>query len=113
MSKHQEGPSYAHVVPVRTLLGVFGALMFLTVLTYAVTYVDLGALNIWVALGIALVKGTLVALVFMHLLWDRKFYIIVLVSALLCVMIFIGIALLDSGQYQADLIPNFAPAITP
>jgi hypothetical protein len=38
---------------------------------------------------------------------------VVLVSALLCVMIFIGIALLDSGQYQADLIPGFALAITP
>ncbi len=113
MNKHHEGPAYAHVVSVRTLLGVFGALMFLTILTYAVTYVDLGALNIWVAMGIAVVKGTLVALVFMHLLWDKKFYAVVLMSALVCVMIFIGIALLDSGQYQADLIPGYAPSIIP
>jgi cytochrome c oxidase subunit IV len=113
MSKHTEGAAYAHVVSVRTLLGVFAALMFLTVLTYAVTYVDLGALNIWVAMGIAVVKGTLVVLVFMHLFWDKKFYAVVLVSALICVMIFIGIALIDSGQYQAALIPGYAPSITP
>lgn len=111
--QHPEGPTYAHVVSVRILALVFVALVLLTLLTVGAAYVNLGPLNIWVALGIAVVKGSLVVLVFMHLFWDKKFHALVLISALLFVMIFIGIAMLDSSQYQSNLIPGYAPAIHP
>jgi cytochrome c oxidase subunit 4 len=55
-----------HIVPVKVYYGVFGALMFFTWLTYSVAYVDLGGLNLIVALTIAIVKATLVILFFMH-----------------------------------------------
>ena len=42
-------------------LRVLGALAVLTVVTVAVTWVDLGAMNLIVALAIAVVKATLVA----------------------------------------------------
>ena len=45
---------------------VFGALMVLTALTVAVAYVDLGRWNDFVALSIAITKGVLVVLIFMH-----------------------------------------------
>jgi cytochrome c oxidase subunit IV len=45
---------------------VYGVLIALTAFTTAMAYVDLGAFNIYVALTIALVKGTLVVLFFMH-----------------------------------------------
>lgn len=48
-------------------VAVWGALIVLTGLTVAVSYVDLGLLNVAVALLIASVKASLVALFFMHL----------------------------------------------
>ena len=94
--------SLAHPVPLRTLLGVWGLLMFLTFATVAVTYVDLGDYNIWLALGIAVVKGSLVGLFFMHLRYDGSFNSMVFVTALLFVMLFIGLTLLDTNAYQLD-----------
>lgn len=46
---------------------VWGGLILLTVLTVAVSYANLGVMNIVVALLIASVKASLVALYFMHL----------------------------------------------
>jgi cytochrome c oxidase subunit 4 len=100
-----------HAVPLRVLVGTWAALVLLTWLTVAVTKVDLGELNIVIALGIAVVKSTLVALYFMHLRWDRPFNAIVFVSALLFVFLFITLALIDSQQYLPDRIPGYAPAI--
>ncbi|MCR4308944.1 MAG: cytochrome C oxidase subunit IV family protein [Deltaproteobacteria bacterium] len=51
----------------RTTLAVFAALLLLTVVTVLVSYVDLGPGNVVVALLIASVKASLVALFFMHL----------------------------------------------
>ena len=46
---------------------VWIALMIGTWLTVSATYVDLGALNIWIGLAIATGKAVLVALYYMHL----------------------------------------------
>ncbi len=94
-----------HITPVSLLVGIFAALIFLTVLTVAVTYVDLGSANIWIALGVAVAKGALVALYFMHLRYDSPFNGLILVSAFLFLAIFIGISLMDTGEYQPELGP--------
>lgn len=100
-----------HAVPLRLLAGVFAMLLVLTVLTVAVTRVNLGAMNVWVALAIAGVKGALVAEIFMHLHWDRPFHRFLLLSAIGFVVLFIGIALMDSHAYDPDLIQGYAPQI--
>lgn len=105
-------PEVGHVVPLPVLAGVLGALLFLTVVTVAATWVDLGNLNIWIALVIATVKAAFVVLYFMHLRYDRPFNGIILVTSLALVMLFIGIALTDTREYQPELIPGYAPAIT-
>ena len=61
-----------HVLPLRTYLSVFGALMGLTALTTWIAYQDLGALNTTVALLIAGVKMFAVLLWFMHLKYSSK-----------------------------------------
>ncbi len=99
-------PSVGHVVAPKILLTVFGALLMLTLLTVGVTYVDLGALNIWLALGIAVLKASLVALYFMHLRWDSPFHGMVLIVALFFVMLFLGISMLDTQQNLSRLEPN-------
>jgi len=93
------------------LVGVFASLLVLTVVTVAVTYVDLGSLNLLVAMGVAVVKGSLVVLFFMHLAWDRPFNAVVFITALLFVTLFITFILLDTKQYQPDIIPGQAPAL--
>ncbi|HPF36345.1 MAG TPA: cytochrome C oxidase subunit IV family protein [Candidatus Krumholzibacteria bacterium] len=113
MSNHgnDKHPSFGHVAPLWVLFATFGALIVLTLLTYAAAMVNLGPLNVPVAIGIALVKATLVALFFMHLFWDNKFNAFVLVCGLIFVALFIGIALLDTTQYKPDMIPDYAPLI--
>jgi cytochrome c oxidase subunit 4 len=102
---HVPGALHVHAVPPWLLLSVFGALLVLTVLTVAITWVPLGNLAIWAALLIAVVKATLVALYFMHLRWDAPFNSIILACALLFVAIFIGATITDSREYKANLTP--------
>lgn len=64
---HRDRDSHHHIVPVTTYLLVFAALMVLTVLTVLAATVNLGGvLNEIVALGIAVLKASLVILFFMH-----------------------------------------------
>ena len=80
----------------RTYILVFVALSALTVITVAVSYLDLkiGA-AVLVALLIAGVKGSLVAGFFMHLISERKLIYYVL---LLTVVFFIVLILLPMGS---------------
>ncbi len=110
--KTTEGhPRVGHVVPVKVLAAVWGTLLALTVLTVAVADVDLGRLNLEIALAIAIVKASLVLLFFMHMKYDRPMNAIVFIAALLFFMLFVSLALLDSHAYAPDLIPGYAPAL--
>lgn len=104
-----EGPRLAHVTPVKILAGVWAGLMVLTILTVAATRVDLGGANLWIALAIATVKAGLVALYFMHLRYDKPFNSVVFLAALLFVALFVAIALVDTKEYQPEMIPDYAP----
>jgi cytochrome c oxidase subunit 4 len=100
-SHHDE---IAHVTPVRLLIGVWGALMVLTIITVAVTSVDFGArVNLVVAMGIATVKAGLVVTYFMHLRWDRPFNTLVFLGSLLFVSLFISMTLFDKSEYEPDI----------
>jgi cytochrome c oxidase subunit 4 len=56
----------------RVYCWVYGALLALTLLTIGVAYLDLGPLNVVVALGIAIGKTLLVMLFFMHLRYSSR-----------------------------------------
>jgi len=60
------------VVPKRTYFWVAALLFVLLVLTIAMAYVDLGSLNIVVAMTIAIAKAVLVVLFFMHLRYSSR-----------------------------------------
>jgi cytochrome c oxidase subunit 4 len=109
MSEHTDHG--VHVSSVRLLLVVLIALMIGTWLTVTATYFDLGSLNIWIGLAIATAKAALVALYYMHLRWDRPFNGFIFLTAFLFLGIFVGIALMDTAQYQDTLIPGFATAV--
>ena len=74
---------------VRIYITVFVALMVLTIVTVAVSYVDLPLpIAVTVALLVATIKGSLVACYFMHLISEKKLIYAVLV---LTVVFFIAL----------------------
>ncbi|MEX0742273.1 MAG: cytochrome C oxidase subunit IV family protein [Phycisphaeraceae bacterium] len=103
--EHHHGRYHPHVVPLPMLAGVFAALLALTVITVAVTLVDLGGLNLPVALLIAAVKASLVALYFMHLRWDSPFNAVALIAAFLFLALFLWFAIVDTDQYAPQMMP--------
>ena len=75
---------------VRVYITVFVALMALTLITVAVSYLDLATpMAIAVAVFIAVIKGSLVAGYFMHLISEKK-----MIYAVLALTAFFFIALL-------------------
>jgi len=69
-SAHSEGHHGHFVVPAAAYVAVFVALLILTVVTVAVAQVDLGPANMPVAMLVATMKASLVALIFMQLKYD-------------------------------------------
>lgn len=86
---------HAHIVPYKTFLIIWLALLILTGITIAVAQYNLGALNIWVALGIATLKAGLVVAVFMHMQYESYLFKLSLLSALTILAIFIGFTFFD------------------
>jgi cytochrome c oxidase subunit 4 len=79
-----------HVDSVKTYALVFAALIFLTVATTAVAFVDLGPFSVVAALAIAACKMLLVALYFMHVRHSTRLTRLVVLGGLL----WLGILLL-------------------
>ena len=84
MSDHAADMTSDHAVDidrhVRIYITVFVALMALTLVTVAVSYLDLSTpMAISLALFIATIKGTLVACYFMHLISEKRLIYAVLV----------------------------------
>jgi len=103
--------SIGHVVPLKVLAAVFVTLLALTALTVAAAGVNLGNLNLYVALTIAGVKASLVVLYFMHLRYDRPFLLVVFIGCLGFVVLFISLVLTDAAAYRPSLTPGEAPAM--
>ena len=100
-----------HVVPIRVLAKTAVMLLLLTVLTVWAASRDFGNVNIWIALSIAALKGSLVVLFFMHLRYDRPFNGVLFVAALGFVALFISFALTDTSEYAPDMLKGNAPLV--
>lgn len=98
------GDHLGHTAPMSLLIGVLVALGMLTVLTVAVTALDLGSQgNFVVAMVIATVKAVLVMGYFMHMFWDAKFNVVAFTSSFLFVLLFLAMTLLDRSEYQDSI----------
>jgi cytochrome c oxidase subunit 4 len=87
-----------HVSPLKLYFGVFGALMVLTAVTVAVAFIDLGAINTAVALGIASFKATLVILYFMHVKYASQLTKLIVISGLFFLAILLTLTMADYGS---------------
>lgn len=74
---------------------VYSALIALTLTTWGMAFVDLGAFSMVVALTIAAAKATLVGLYFMHVRFSDRLIRIVIVAALFWLGILLGLTMSD------------------
>tara|TARA_B100000749_G_scaffold194460_1_gene150951 strand:- start:179 stop:598 length:420 start_codon:yes stop_codon:yes gene_type:complete len=104
MSEHH------HITPLKIYFTVAGILFFLTGVTVWASYIDLGFLNIVIALLIAGTKATIVALFFMHLLWDDKKNLTAFVLSLMFLAIFMIITMSDT-EFRGAINPEIKDPI--
>ena len=92
MSAHSSATSS----PLKMYFAVFFALLVGTGLTVYAAKLDLGRYNAVVALGIATIKATLVALFFMHV-WhaSEKLTKLVVIAALFFLLLLLGLTMSD------------------
>jgi cytochrome c oxidase subunit 4 len=94
-----------HITGPKTYTAVLIGLLILTVVTVAAAGFDFGSMNIVIALLIASMKGSLVALFFMHLRHD-KFNSIVFVGGLFFLGVFLTFSLFDISTRRYVLPSN-------
>jgi cytochrome c oxidase subunit 4 len=84
-----------HIVSKKVYFSIFVALMVLTTVTVLVSFVDLGRFNAIVALTIAVVKGTLVVLYFMHVRYSTRLTWVFAASGFIWLFILLSFTLSD------------------
>jgi len=84
-----------HIVPKRVYFAVFFGLIVLTWVTAYVATLDLGRLNIFVALSIAVFKASLVVLFFMHVKYGTKLTKMIVMCGLFWLILLLFIVMSD------------------
>jgi cytochrome c oxidase subunit 4 len=84
-----------HITPPRTYYKVFATLASLTVVSVAVSFLDIGAFHLPVGLCFGGVKATLVTLFFMGLIYHGKLNWVIVASGLLWLAILMVLTLSD------------------
>ncbi len=90
------GEIHEHITPLSVYIGVFGALLVLTTLTVAISY--LGIPQPWsliVAMIVAFTKASLVCSVFMHLIWDKRLNLLAFLGGLFFMSVFFTLTMTD------------------
>jgi cytochrome c oxidase subunit 4 len=84
-----------HITSEKTYYLIFAGLIGLTLLTIALSYVELGGLHLILGLAIATTKAVLVALFFMHLLYSSRLSWTMFLSGLFWLGILLAFTLVD------------------
>jgi cytochrome c oxidase subunit IV len=80
---------------VRTYAAALVALLLLTGLTTGIAFIDLGVLNVPIALAVAAAKAVIVALFFMHLVESTRLTIAVVLGTLFWLGILVVLTMSD------------------
>ena len=94
---------HTHVSSPAQLIGIFVALLALTGLTVWAAEWPVGHFDVWIALGIAGIKATLVAAYFMHLRYDHPTNTLLLIFSIATVVLFLGVTLTDVQQLVPEV----------
>jgi cytochrome c oxidase subunit 4 len=83
------------IISVKTYAITYVSLLLLTLATTLLAYLDVGPLNTVLAIGIAVVKATLIAAVFMHVMREMMLVRLVIAGAIMWFVILISLTLSD------------------
>ena len=84
-----------HIVPYKIYVFVLLGLITLTLLSIAITAIDLGSLAVAGALSFAIVKSFLVLTWFMHLKYDKPYIILMVVFVFAVLIVTVGVTFID------------------
>ena len=84
-----------HVVPIKTYLLIFAALMILTIATTGAAFIDMGVWNTPVALAIAATQMILVVLFFMHAKYTHGLTQVVILCGFFFLALLVAFTLAD------------------
>ncbi len=84
-----------HIVRLKTYVYILIALIVFTLLSVAVTGIDLGPMTVATALILASVKATLVLSYFMHLKFENRFIVLMVCAVLLIFILVLVVTFLD------------------
>ena len=90
-----EHGDHDHIVTPMTYIIVFATLLVLTAITVGAAYVDLGIMNPVVALAIACIKGTVVILFFMHVMYQSRLIKMTVAAGFFTFLVLVTMALSD------------------
>ncbi len=97
--EHEGGPKNDHeehhIVSPAVYAAIFAALLVATGLTVGASYIEMGVFNPIVAIGIAVIKATLVVLFFMHVKYSSKLTKLTVAAGLFTFLALIGMTLSD------------------
>lgn len=108
-SEHAHDGEGHHVTSLFLLRAVLGILIFFTILTVASSRAEIWVaetfdlyiptlVNVFIAMSIATIKAIFVVAIFMHLQWDNRLNLLVLLFTLMGVGLFIGLVAMDLGN---------------
>lgn len=84
-----------HITPYKTYLMVLALLIIFTLLSVAITQIELSRWAAAAALLLAGIKSTFVLLIFMHLKWDQRMFKVMAGLILALVIVVIIFTMLD------------------
>ena len=84
-----------HVVPYKTYVFVLFGLIALTLLSIAITEIELGSLAVAGALAFAIVKSFLVLTWFMHLKYDKPYIVLMVIFVFAVLLVTVIVTFVD------------------
>ena len=94
-ASHTTEPAHGHVLPIKTYLAVYGALMVLLVATVGAAFINIEPFNFALTMVIALAKAIMILLIFMHVRYSERLVWVFSSAAFLWLAILIVLSLND------------------
>ncbi len=95
MTQHESEHADHHVVPYGLYVRVWAALLLLTAITVTASTLDMKHVTVLTAMVIAVSKALLVLLYFMHIRFEKRIYVWMILTVLGAYGVFIGLTFTD------------------
>jgi cytochrome c oxidase subunit IV len=92
---HSTEPAHEHILPVKTYLIVYAALMVLLIATVGAAFIDIEPFNFALTMVIAVAKAAMILLIFMHVRYSDRLIWVFSTAAFLWLAILIVLSLND------------------